>query len=767
MLSDGVFVGVDVGSTTVKVAGLGAGGTITGDSVYVRLDEYASQFDAVKSALDSYLGSAGRPAVAGLGVTGSGRELTALMLGADIGQSEIFAHAAGLNYLLKDGHVPDVSTPGALIEIGGQDSKLVCFDADGTPAYFNMNTICSAGTGEFLKQLADEAGIAIEQLGSIALASTAPAVIDATCTVFSKRDFRHLTQKGVPLADRLMGACLALARNYVRNVVREAQIKPPVFFQGGVAANEAARLAFRRELGMDVLVTPFAGVVGALGMAVSARDAASSGLLQATRFRADYSSRSFSTRARYCRGCANGCALSQPYEVRDGHEVIIDTLGGRCGGCRDPRNVVHEPPAAAVPATGVAGAAVAAGAAAGRLPSTVVPASRRRRVARPPDLIYSGSPPTRSAAGQLFAGLDGGSRGTKYALIRASDRRSAAGRGPDVEVVCTGSVDTAGDAIAALMQALAGLKSGLGQGAECSAIGTTGSAGELFRDIITTRSRNTADHRCTEVVAHYVWASHWCPSVRAVIDIGGNDAKLIVVGDGGLDFAMNDKCAAGTGSFLEAAARRFNVSLQQFAQEAEAASVPAQVAGRCAVFGESDMIHKSRLGFARGDLFRGLCQAVCRTFLSDLGRGRTVMPPVIAQGGGFLLRPLQAAFREALGMNESEFLVADDPESVLCAGALGAALMAMGRWEQGYDSHFKGFDAVLSASFTTVSARCREAGCGRRCDNVVALLENGAVVAGYKGVDCAFRHFTGLAEAEAERRHIEAMLKESACACAR
>lgn len=747
MLSCGVFVGVDVGSTTVKVAGLDAGGAITGDSIYVRLDRYASQFDAVKSALNAYLAGAGHPSVAGLGVTGSGRELTSLLLGADIGQSEIFAHAAGLNYLLKAGHVPGTASARTLVEIGGQDSKLVCFDADGTPAYFNMNTICSAGTGEFLKQLADEAGIAIHDLGAIALTSTAPAVIDATCTVFSKRDFRHLTQKGVPLADRLMGACIAMVKNYMRNVVRDAQLRPPVFFQGGVAANDAVRLAFQRELGTDVHVTPYAGAVGAIGMAVSAREAARAHSQQSSRFRQDYGSRDFNTRVRYCRGCANGCALSQPYETRGGILVIIDTLGGRCEGCRDTHNVVEEPVAAARPPSSI--------------PSRRLSCDSSRVASRRLDLIYSGVPPVRSAEGRLFAGLDGGSRGTKFALIRCVGVRP-----PAVEVVCTGSVDTAGDAIAALMQALAGLRSGLSE-AECSGIGTTGSAGELFRDIITTASRGTADQRCTEVVAHYVWASHWRPDVRAVIDIGGNDAKLIVVGDGGLDFAMNDKCAAGTGSFIEAAARRFSVSLEQFAQEAEAAAAAAQVAARCAVFGESDMIHKSRLGFARGDLFKGLCQAVCRTFLSDLGRGRTIAPPVVAQGGGFLLRPLQAAFREVLGMSEAEFIVADDPASVLCAGALGAALVSMGKWEQGHDSRFKGFDEVMRRRYTTVTTRCRQAGCHRRCDNVVALLEDGHVLAGYKGVDCVFSHFTGLAEAGAERRHIEAMLGESAAGCGR
>ena len=88
---------------------------------------------------------------------------------------------------------------------------------------------------------------------------------------------------------------------------------------------------------------------------------------------------------------------------------------------------------------------------------------------------------------------------------------------------------------------------------------------------------------------------------------------------------------------------------------------------------------------------------------------------------------------------------------MLCAGALGAALVARGRWEQGFDSAFKGFDAVLSSSYSTVTTVCTQAGCHRRCDRVVALLENGTVLAGYRSVDCSFAHFSGLAEDPAQR----------------
>ena len=100
-----------------------------------------------------------------------------------------------------------------------------------------------------------------------------------------------------------------------------------------------------------------------------------------------------------------------------------------------------------------------------------------------------------------------------------------------MKVLGTGAVDTAGDAIAA-DAGLAGAQGRDPAGRELSGVGTTGSAGELFRDIITA-GQGHSDVRCTEIVAHYVWASHWKPDVGTIIDIGGNDAKLILVGDSG------------------------------------------------------------------------------------------------------------------------------------------------------------------------------------------------------------------------------------------
>ncbi len=743
------FIGIDIGSATVKVVGIDRDGALVGTPVYLRHDQFPSQVDALKHAFRQYLDSA-PIRVAGIGTTGSGRELNRKIVGADLSRTEIFAHAVGVSHLVRTGQVwaeaPDgsrqpVRSVGSVIEIGGQDSKVIIFDDHGIPTFFNMNTICSAGTGEFLKQLADEAGIPLADFGALALRSSRPAAIDATCTVFSKRDFRHLTQKGVPLEDRLMGACRAMVRNYLINVVQDAELRAPVFFQGGVAFNAAVRRAFEERLGTRIIVTPHNDVVGALGMAVIVRDTMLGNPGLATQFKADFFARRYDSRVRYCHGCQNACDLAQPYEEHDGQIVVLETLGGRCEGSQNPHNVRETPQS---------------------LRKASIPVLRQPRRGPAFNVVNPTGRVVRSSAGRYFAGLDGGSRGTKYALIRSL------GSGPDadLEILAAGSVDTAGDAIRACKAALARLREAMPAGAALDGIGTTGSAGELFRDLITTRERDTSDCRSTEIVAHYAWASYWVPNVGTVVDIGGNDAKIIAVQDGGLDFAMNDKCAAGTGSFLEAVARRFRVPIEAYADVALESRDPARIAGRCAVFGESDIVHKARIGFAPRDLFLGLAYAICRTYLSDVGRGKPLRVPIVAQGGTFLNRAVQHAFRDTLGLSEEEFIVAPDTRYTLCAGALGAALMARGRWEQGYDSHFKGFDRVLSSEHRTVSTACSYAACPRRCEGLVVLLENGEPIAGYKSIDCDFGLFAGMVDAEWKRAHMRTLLAAGTAALA-
>ncbi|MFA5786382.1 MAG: BadF/BadG/BcrA/BcrD ATPase family protein [Actinomycetota bacterium] len=720
-----MFAGVDVGSATVKVAGLTREGP-AGRPAYLSIADFSDPGAAVRAAYGSYLRSLPPGAgVVAAGTTGSGRELQRHLVGAAFTRTEIVAHAAGLLDAVQRGAVHLSSPwPGSIVEIGGQDAKVILFH-QGVPIYFNMNSICSAGTGEFLRQIADEAGIPLEEFGPTALTSRSLSPIDPTCTVFSRRDFRHLTQKGVPLADRLMGIARAMVRNYLTNVASSQRLPSPVVFQGGVAANAAVVRAFAEALGEDPVVPLDHGLMGSYGMAVLVRQAwLERPLPPAVAEVEALEARAFSTSLLYCHGCQNACEVTQTAVPATGK--TLDHLGGRCERGQDAANLRPEPqPAVAVR-----------------------PRLERARRASPFRILSRAA--ARNSAGLYFAGFDGGSRGIKWALLRSTGPSTAAGQG--YEVVAVGSVDTCGDTLAAILRAAGHLAEALPDGAEPVTVGTTGSARELAYHVLVGAEGEVADVMTTEIIAHYVWASEVLPAVQTVVDVGGNDSKVICLTPTGLDFGMNDKCAAGTGSFLEAVAKRVHVPLAEYGETASQAARSARVAGRCAVFGESDLIHKARLGFPVPDLLVGVAEAVVRTYVSDVAKGKVLAAPMVGQGGALLNGALVRAFRDLLGLSEEEFFVHPDPRFVLGAGALGAALLAKDRWERGLEPAFRGLPVALSARWETASLACLHPDCPKGCPGVVLLLKDGDPVAGYRGLSCEFGLFSGLIGDEALRR---------------
>jgi len=130
-----------------------------------------------------------------------------------------------------------------------------------------------------------------------------------------------------------------------------------------------------------------------------------------------------------------------------------------------------------------------------------------------------------------------------------------------------------------------------------------------------------------EITAHAVAAIQTEKDVKTVLEIGGQDSKIIIIRDGVVtDFAMNTVCAAGTGSFLDRQAERLGIPIEEFGDHALQASVPVRIAGRCAVFAESDMIHKQQLGYNTCDIIAGLCDALVRNYLSNVAKERKSFP---------------------------------------------------------------------------------------------------------------------------------------------
>lgn len=256
---------------------------------------------------------------------------------------------------------------------------------------------------------------------------------------------------------------------------------------------------------------------------------------------------------------------------------------------------------------------------------------------------------------------------------------------------------------------------------QIQSVGTTGS-GRMIASI-----QIGADIVKNEITAHAVAATAMDPEVKTILEIGGQDSKIIIIRDGVVtDFAMNTVCAAGTGSFLDRQAERLGIPIEEFGGYALEASVPVRIAGRCAVFAESDMIHKQQLGYNTCDIIGGLCDALVRNYLSNVGKGKEILPKVLFQGGVAANRGIHKAFENALQM--PVYI----PPNHDVMGAVGAAILAREKTmnTQG-KTRFKGF-SVSCSDFQSRSFIC--SGCPNQCD-VVSVLENQKAI-GFFGDRC-------------------------------
>lgn len=311
------FLGIDVGSVTTKIVLIDENAQIIFES-YRRND--ANPIGSIQASLRELVLSGEDADVGGVGTTGSGRELAAVIAGADVVKNEITAHARAASFLY-----PDVGT---VIDIGGQDSKVIFFE-NAVPVAFNMNTVCAAGTGSFLDHQAMRMGLSVEEFGRLALRSNSPARIAGRCGVFAESDLVHKQQMGYSKEDLAAGLCDALAGNFVSNVAKGRRIKPRVLFQGGVAANEGMRRSLEKKIGLEITVPAHFKVMGALGAALLARERWLEGKIAATRFRgAKVVSELHAARKGFiCDGCSNSCEVQEI--ILGGRRVAV--WGSKCG----------------------------------------------------------------------------------------------------------------------------------------------------------------------------------------------------------------------------------------------------------------------------------------------------------------------------------------------------------------------------------------------------------------------------------------------------
>ena len=300
------YLGIDVGSVSTNLVVLNDGAEVLHE-IYVRtegrpIEVVGAGLRAIAEALED------RIRIRGVGTTGSGRELIGELVGADTINDEITAHKTGAMHVSQTLPGEPVDT---IFEIGGQDSKFIAIQ-NGVVVDFSMNEACAAGTGSFLEEQAERLGISIkEEFARLAFQSRHPVRLGERCTVFMEQDVNAWQQRGAAREDLVAGLAYSVALNYLNRVVRGRRIGQVIYFQGGTAYNDAVAAAFAGLLDKRIIVPPHNGVIGAIGMALLAREKVQ-GTGHSTTFRGfDLTAVRYSLREFACRACSNVCDMQE------------------------------------------------------------------------------------------------------------------------------------------------------------------------------------------------------------------------------------------------------------------------------------------------------------------------------------------------------------------------------------------------------------------------------------------------------------------------
>lgn len=289
-----------------------------------------------------------------------------------------------------------------------------------------------------------------------------------------------------------------------------------------------------------------------------------------------------------------------------------------------------------------------------------------------------------------YLGVDIGSISTKGVIID-----------DDNNIITSAYIWTEGNPVEAVRKLLDILKSKLPKGYAIKGIGTTGSARKLIGLML------KACIVKNEITAHAIGTLTFYPNVRTILEIGGQDSKIILIKNGVItNYAMNTLCAAGTGSFLSSQAKRLGIDVEEFGNYALKSKNPVKIAARCTVFAESDLVHKAQVGYAKEDIIAGLCKSVVLNYLNNVGKGKKIVGPIIFQGGVSKNKGVVKYFKEIL----KEDIIVDENSHLM--GAIGIAVLARrNKTGNTYSLEMK------NVKFITKAFECH------RCPNTCELLK--------------------------------------------
>ena len=299
--SGDAYLGIDSGSTTLKVVLTDADGSII-------FSKYQSNqgkpIDVVRDTLIEMYEKYPDVKIASAAVTGYGEDMMRSALGIDIGVVETVAHFTAAKYFM-----PDVEF---IIDIGGQDMK--CFKIrNGAIDNIFLNEACSSGCGSFLQTFANSLGYPIDEFANLGMFGNNPVDLGSRCTVFMNSSVKQAQKEGVTVENISAGLSISVVKNALYKVIRvhsADELGKRIVVQGGTFLNNAVLRAFEQEIGVDVIRPDIAGMMGAYGAALYAKQMKTHSGYSSILSYDELKEFSYSIKSVTCKGCNNRCLLT-------------------------------------------------------------------------------------------------------------------------------------------------------------------------------------------------------------------------------------------------------------------------------------------------------------------------------------------------------------------------------------------------------------------------------------------------------------------------
>lgn len=654
-LSNGVhfLVGVDVGSTTVKAVVVEAGAKRILWRDYRRHD--TRQAGMLREFLLRMESETGIcPGNCRIFITGSGGQPLAAPIGARFVQ-EVNAVALAVEKMHPEAQ--------SVIELGGQDAKIILFKTEigsgRRRKIASMNDKCAGGTGAVIDKIQAKLKIPADQLPDLVYRGVRIHPVAGKCGVFAETDINGLQKQGLPPAELMASLFDAIVLQNLSVLTRGHTLMPQVLLLGGPNAFlRGMREAWQHNIPLlwkerGVELPPGQSAEDLIQTPPDALYFAAIGAVEFGMGEAEENGRYL--------GCA---ALERLLDARHQERTITAGRPGLCASADELKAFKeHYQPAQFVPAT----------------------FQRDEQV-------------------EAFIGLDVGSTSTKAVLLSQGG-----------EVLAKSYRLSEGNPIADAVEVLGDLRRQVEEDSGASlrvlGVGTTGYAKDILSQVL------QADVALVETVAHTESALHYFADPHVIVDVGGQDIKLILLRQGRVrDFKLNAQCSAGNGYFLQSTAEDFGVPVERYAETAFAAQAMPAFGFGCAVFLQSDIVNFQRQGWRAEEILAGLATVLPRNVFLHVAKA----PNLSTLGSRFVL---QGGTQNNLAAVKAEvdFLRAGfrgtgiDPEVMVhphCgeAGAIGAGLEATRLWRQGRAATFVGMDAVAGIRYSTTcneQTRCR------------------------------------------------------------